>query len=186
MANGAYPSIHEALGALEDYLEAQSFSQDPDPHVARIVLRSGEQYQGKVRHADIDSITLIELPPHGATKRVLATDISYLAVALPAPRRWLTVAIATLVLGDVIVGLTRLFRAWLNDESLIVLIVLVGMTGLAVWYRYDKPGSNLLPWVVTFSDGHGPAQPSGPSATDDATLSRSRGASGKTAGGNAM
>src|SRR6266550_9406034 len=107
-----YASIHEALGSLEDYLWGQSFSRDPDPHMARIVVRSGEQYQGKVRHADIDSITLIELPPHGATRRILATDITYIAVSLPAPRRWLTVAAGTLVLADILVAAVRLLRPW--------------------------------------------------------------------------
>src|SRR3954471_24426825 len=91
-----YRSIYDALDKLEDYLWEQSFSRDPDPHVVRILLRSGEQYQGKVRQADTDAITLIELPPHGATKRVLAEEITYLAVALPAPRRWWTIVLAIL------------------------------------------------------------------------------------------
>ncbi len=152
-----FASIHDALGSLEDYLSAQSFSQDPDPHVARIVVRSGEQYQGKVRHADMDSITLIELPPHGATRRILATDITYIAVSLPAPRRWLTVAAGTLVLADILVAAVRLLRPWLNYDSLVALIVLVGVVGLVLWHHYDKPGSSLLPWVVTFSEPVGGA-----------------------------
>ena len=148
-----YASIYEALDGLEDYLWAQSFSRDPDPHVVRIVLRSGEQYQGKVRHADIDAITLIELAPHGATKRILAEDITYVAVALPAPRRWWTIALGVLALGDVVVMAARLLRPWLGEDAFVVVTVLVGVAALVLWQHYDKPGSSLLPWVVTFSEG---------------------------------
>jgi len=152
MSEGAHSTVYEALTALEDYLRAQSFSRHPDPHVARIVLRNGEQYQGDVRRADMDSITLTDLPPHGATKRILATDITYLAVALPARGRWWLVARATLGLGDVVVITARLLRSWMTEELLMTLIVLVGVAGLVLWDWHNKPGSNLLPWVVTFSE----------------------------------
>jgi hypothetical protein len=146
-----YASIHEALGALEDYLDPLSFSGD-DPRVVRIVVRSGEQYQAKVRKATVDEITLVNLPPHGATKRINAADISYLAVALPAPRRWLTVALTTLGLGDIVVVAARLLRPWLGADSLIILTVVVGTAAFIAFQGYDQPGSNLLPWVVTFSE----------------------------------
>ena len=106
-----------------------------------------------MRQADTSSITLVELPPHGATRRILAEEITYLAVALPAPGRWLRIAVTTLGLGDVAVIAARLLRPWLGQDSLIALIVLTGVVALALWERYDKPGSSLLPWVVTFSEG---------------------------------
>ena len=146
-----YASIHEALGALEDYLDPLSFNGD-DPHVVRIVLRSGEQYQAKVRQVTLDDITLVNLPPHGATKRINAADITYLAVPLPAPQRWLTVALTTLGLGDIVVGAARLLRPWLGPDSLIVLTVVVGTAAFIVFQGRDQPGSTLLPWVVTFSE----------------------------------
>ncbi len=146
-----YASIHDALGALEDYLDPLSFSGD-DPHVVRIVVRSGEQYQAKVRQANMDEITLVNLSPHGATKRINAADITYLAVALPAPRRWLTVALTTLGLGDIVVVAARLLRPWLGENALIVLTVVVGTAAFIRFGEYDQPGSNLLPWVVTFSE----------------------------------
>ena len=146
-----YASIHDALGALEDYLDPLSFSGD-DPHVVRIVVRSGEQYQAKVRQANMDEITLVNLSPHGATKRINAADITYLAVALPAPRRWLTVALTTLGLGDIVVVAARLLRPWLGENALIVLTVVVGTAAFIRFGEYGQPGSNLLPWVVTFSE----------------------------------
>ena len=146
-----YASIHDALGALEDYLDPLSFSGD-DPHVVRIVVRSGEQYQAKVRQANMDEITLVNLPPHGATKRINAADITYLAVALPAPRRWLTVALTTLGLGDIVVVAARLLRPWLGENALIILTVVVGTAAFIRFGAYDQPGSNLLPWVVTFCE----------------------------------
>ena len=148
-----YASIYDALDSLEDYLWEQSFSREPDPHVVRIVVRGGQQYQGKVRQAKADAITLIELPPHGATKRILAEDITYLAVALPAPYRWWTIALTTLGLGDLVVIAARLLRPWLGEDSLILMMVLGGCIALALWQRNDRPGSTLLPWVVTFREG---------------------------------
>jgi hypothetical protein len=148
-----YESIYDALDKLEDYLWEQSFSRrEADPHVVRVVLRTGEQYQGKVRQANTDAITLIELPPHGATKRFRAEEITYLAVALPEPRRWWTIVVAVLGLADIAWIAARLMRPWLGEDSLLVMTFLAGLVGWLLWQHYDKPGSNLLPWVVTYRE----------------------------------
>ena len=145
-------TIEGALGALEDYLRAQALSRHPDPHIVRIVLRSGEQLQAKIRHADPDELTLTDLPPHGATRRIRAIDIAQLAIALPAPGRWIKVALGTLVIGGLWILATALLRSRLNSDALVALLVLGGVAALFVWDRADKPGSKLLPWVVTFSE----------------------------------
>ena len=147
-----YPSIYEALGALEDYFSSDWLTRTDDPRVVRIVLRNGEQYEGKVRKVSIEEITLVSLPPHGATRRIKVPDITYLAVALPAPRRWLTVALTTLGLGDIVVIAARLLRPWLGQDSLILFTIVAGSAALIVFAGRDRPGSDLLPWVVTFCE----------------------------------
>ena len=147
-----YASIHEAVSALEDFLDEQSFSRDPDPHAVRIVLRNGQEYEAKVRQASPGEIILADVPRLGKTTRIDADDITYLAVALPAPRRWLTVALTILGLGDVVVVAARLLRPWLGEDALIVLTVVVGTIALIVFRGRDQPGSNLLPWVVTYCE----------------------------------
>ena len=147
-----YASIYEALGALDDYFSSDWFSRNDDPRAVRIVLRNGEQYEGKVRKVSIEEITLVNLRPHGAARRIKVPDITYLAVALPAPRRWLTVALTTLGLGDVVAIAARALRPWLGQDSLILLTIGVGSLAFIVFARRDQPGSNLLPWEVIFCE----------------------------------
>jgi len=147
-----YASIYEALGALDDYFSSEWFRRDDDPRAARIVLRNGEQYEGQVRKVSIEEITLENLRPHGATRRIKVSDITYLAVALPAPRRWLIVALTTFGLGDIVLIAARALRPWLGQDWLIFLAIVVGSLALIVFVGRDQPGSNLLPWEVIFCE----------------------------------
>jgi hypothetical protein len=147
-----YPSIYKALGALEDYFSTDWLARTDDPRAVRIVLRNGEQFEGKLRKVSIEEITLVNLPPNRGTRRIKVPDITYLAVALPAPRRWLTVALTTFGLGDIVVIAARLLRPWLGQDSLILLTLVAGSAAFIVFAGRDQPGSNLLPWVVTFCE----------------------------------
>lgn len=147
-----YASIHDAVSALEDFLDEQSFSRIQDPHAVRIVLRNGQQYEAKVRKAGPGEIILADVPRVGKTTRIDADDITYLAVALPAPGRWLKIALTIIGLGDVVVIAARVSRPWLGQDAFAVASCIVATAALVVFQGRDQPGSNLLPWVVTYSE----------------------------------
>src|SRR5690349_5863739 len=124
-----FETIEGALGALAVYLRYQALGNRPDPHVARIVLRSGESIEASIRAADAGSITL-KGEMFGPTRRIAAADIARLAVALPAPRRWLTVALGTATIGLVFVSAVAVLHNYLKQDSVLALMLVVGVAAL--------------------------------------------------------